>query len=126
MSLPARISRRQNGAPLIQSGALFREIDCVQVHLSGRAIHHGGRPETCRTSAGFDAETDGLLDAATKVHCIVIADLDSDRIDEYGPDQIAAALAHLSRAAYLIGHNIISFDIPVLRRLYDWRRRRIA
>ena len=57
----------------------------------------------------FDVESDGLLDAATAVHCIVIADLDSDQIDEYGPDQIPAALDHLARAGYLTGHNILSF-----------------
>ena len=33
----------------------------------------------------FDPEADGLLAAATKVHCIVIADIDRDQVDEYGP-----------------------------------------
>jgi DNA polymerase I len=68
----------------------------------------------------FDIETDGLVAEATKLHCIVIADLDSDQIDQYGPDQIGAALAHLARADYLIGHNITGFDLPLLRRLYNW------
>jgi DNA polymerase I-like protein with 3'-5' exonuclease and polymerase domains len=72
--------------------------------------------------AAFDIEANGLHDA-TKVHCIVIADLDGDRIDQYGPDQIPAALEHLFRAAYLAGHNICGFDLPLLRRLYDWQPR---
>jgi DNA polymerase I-like protein with 3'-5' exonuclease and polymerase domains len=67
----------------------------------------------------FDIETDGL-DDATKVHCVVIADLDGDQIDEYGPDQIDAALAHLHRADCLIGHNIAGYDLPLLRRLHSW------
>jgi DNA polymerase I-like protein with 3'-5' exonuclease and polymerase domains len=67
----------------------------------------------------FDTETDGL-DDATKVHCIVTADLDSDQIDEYGPDQISAALAHLARADYLVGHNICGYDLPLLQRLCAW------
>ena len=68
----------------------------------------------------FDIETDNLLATATKVHCIVIADLDSEQIDEYGPEQIASALAHLKRADYLTGHNICGYDLPLLYRLYDW------
>jgi DNA polymerase I-like protein with 3'-5' exonuclease and polymerase domains len=67
----------------------------------------------------FDIETNGLLDA-TVVHCVVIADLDNDQVDEYGPDQIAAALDHLKRADYLTGHNIQGFDLPLLRRLHGW------
>jgi DNA polymerase-1 len=68
----------------------------------------------------FDVEADGFLDVATVVHCIVIIDLDSDRIHEYGPQQVADALAHLSRADYLVGHNIQNFDIPLLQRLHSW------
>jgi hypothetical protein len=69
---------------------------------------------------GFDLEADDLLDAATKIHCIVITDLDRDRIDEYGRGQIPDALAHLSRAEYLTGHNITGYDLPLFRRLYGW------
>jgi DNA polymerase I len=68
----------------------------------------------------FDIETDGLLDVVTKVHCIVVANLDGDRVDEYGPEQIPAALEHLARADYLTGHNIQGYDLPVLRKLYGW------
>jgi RecA-family ATPase/DNA polymerase I-like protein with 3'-5' exonuclease and polymerase domains len=68
----------------------------------------------------FDIEADGLLDAATTINCIVIADLDSDQVDEYSPDQIPAALDHLARADYLTGHNICGYDLPLLRRLHNW------
>ena len=68
----------------------------------------------------FDIEADGLLDNATKLHCIVVADLDSDQIDEYGPDQIDTALEHLARADYLAGHNICAYDLSLLRRLHNW------
>jgi hypothetical protein len=68
----------------------------------------------------FDVEADDLLDTATTAHCIVIVDLDSDCIFEYGPEQIADALAHLARADYLTGHSIQKYDLPLLRRLYDW------
>jgi hypothetical protein len=68
----------------------------------------------------FDIEADGLLDAATKAHCIVVADLDSDQGDAYGPEQINAALAHLARADCLVGHNITGYDLPLLQRLCGW------
>jgi DNA polymerase I-like protein with 3'-5' exonuclease and polymerase domains len=68
----------------------------------------------------FDLESDGLGETATKVHCIVIADLDSDQVDAYGPDQIHAALEHLARASYITGHNIANFDLPLLQRLHGW------
>jgi len=68
----------------------------------------------------FDIETDGLREAATRVHCIVVADLDSNRVDEFGSEQIDAGLARLSEATYLGGHNIVGFDLPVLRRLHNW------
>ena len=68
----------------------------------------------------FDTEADGLLDDATRAHCIVIADLDNDQTFEYGPTQIAAALEHLTRADYLAGHNVCGYDLPLLHRLFSW------
>jgi DNA polymerase I-like protein with 3'-5' exonuclease and polymerase domains len=68
----------------------------------------------------FDIEADALPPSATTIHCIVVADLDSEQIDEYGPQQIEAGLEHLARADYLAGHNICSYDLPLLRRLHDW------
>jgi DNA polymerase I-like protein with 3'-5' exonuclease and polymerase domains len=71
----------------------------------------------------FDLESDGLLDAVTRVHCIVVGDLDSDRVHEYGPGRITDALAHLAHADVLIGHNIQGYDLPVLRKLNGWAPR---
>src|SRR5262249_51145941 len=48
---------------------------------------------------------------------------DKDHVFEYGPKQITDALAHLARADTLIGHNIQSYDIPVLRKLHQWSPR---
>jgi DNA polymerase I-like protein with 3'-5' exonuclease and polymerase domains len=81
-------------------------------------IPASSKPKGLRVA--FDGEADALLDAATKMHCIVVVDLDSDRIDEFGPNQIDAALARLSEATYLVGHNILGFDLPVLQRLHGW------
>jgi DNA polymerase I-like protein with 3'-5' exonuclease and polymerase domains len=75
-------------------------------------------PDPARLRLAFDIESDGF--AATKIHCIVVGDLDSGHISEFGPDQIEAALARLSEADYLIGHNICGFDLPLLERLHGW------
>jgi DNA polymerase I-like protein with 3'-5' exonuclease and polymerase domains len=68
----------------------------------------------------FDIEADELLGNATKIHCIVLGDLDHDEITAYGPTEISAALDHLSRADYLTGHNICGYDLALLRRLHGW------
>jgi DNA polymerase I-like protein with 3'-5' exonuclease and polymerase domains len=68
----------------------------------------------------FDIEANGLLDTVSAIHCIVIADLDSDDVHQYGPHQIGAALEHLARADYLTGHNIVGYDLPLLRKLHQF------
>jgi RecA-family ATPase/DNA polymerase I-like protein with 3'-5' exonuclease and polymerase domains len=78
-----------------------------------------GTPATSdKLRSVFDIETDALN--ATTVHCVVIAELDADCINEYGPTEIDAALAHLARADCLIGHNILGFDLAALRKLHNW------
>src|SRR2546430_1376288 len=71
----------------------------------------------------FDLESDGLLDGVTRVHCIVIGESDNDRIYEYGPEQIAEALAPLAQAATLIGHNGLAYGLQALRKLNGWTPR---
>ena len=66
----------------------------------------------------FDIETDGLLFDCTKVHCIVLKDIDKNEILTPTVDQ---GLELLSNAEYIVGHNIIKFDIPVLKKLYGFK-----
>ena len=63
----------------------------------------------------FDIETDDLK--ATKIWCLVAKDIISNQIYTYGPNQIEEGCQLLSEADELIGHNIIGFDLPVLRDL---------
>lgn len=77
----------------------------------------------------FDIETDGLLTAVTKVHCIVVYDFtsqsyksfyDSTTVEhETKAGTIAEGVALLLSADALVGHNIISYDIPVLQKLFN-------
>ena len=68
----------------------------------------------------FDLETDGLYDQVTQVFCVVIHDINKQQTFTYGPDRIDAAIAHLATADFLIGHNIIFYDIPVLQKLHSF------
>ena len=52
-----------------------------------------------------DLETDNLYDDVTKIHCLVLYDINRDQTFTYGPDSIAAGLEHLATADVLIGHN---------------------
>ena len=69
----------------------------------------------------FDIETNGLYDAVTKTFCIVAYDIGRKQTFAYGPDSIATALDHLAKADVLIGHNIIFYDLPVLKKLFDFQ-----
>jgi len=68
----------------------------------------------------FDLETDHLYDKVTKIHCMVIYDINRNETTTYGPDSIGIGLEHLARADVLLGHNIIFYDIPVIKKLYPF------
>ena len=70
----------------------------------------------------FDIEADNLLDDATTVHCIVCRDItwDTEKVYTFEPDQIKEGLVFLSKADTLIGHNIIDYDLRLLKKLYDF------
>ena len=65
----------------------------------------------------FDVETDGLLDSVSKIHCVVFKDIDTKEIFKYGPDKLNDAIDRLKNANLLIGHNVIAYDIPVIKKL---------
>ena len=68
----------------------------------------------------FDIESDGLLDTATKVHCMAI--YDGLNMHSFAPHNITQGVAMLQEALdnseAICGHNIIGFDIPCLEKLY--------
>ena len=66
----------------------------------------------------FDIETNGFLSEATKIHSIVIKDIDTEQMYSYHGDKIGKGLYLLSGASLLVGHNILKFDIPVINKLY--------
>ena len=71
----------------------------------------------------FDLETDNLLPSVSKIHCIGAANPDCSAYgfnnqDSTKDPSIEVGLRALSSADILIGHNILYYDIPVLRKLY--------
>jgi hypothetical protein len=72
----------------------------------------------------FDLETDGLYDDVTCIHCICIHDLNAKQtfvFNDTGSEQpVVKGVQMLEDASHLIGHNIISYDIPVVRKLFPW------
>ena len=65
----------------------------------------------------FDIEADSL--EPTKIWCIAAVDPDSGETKTFGPTQIVQGLAHLSNADKLIGHNIIGYDLPAIKKIHN-------
>jgi DNA polymerase I-like protein with 3'-5' exonuclease and polymerase domains len=81
----------------------------------------GQLEETKRHTFVFDMETDGLLDECTKIHCIALTTPNGDT-SLFAEDDVPMALHHLSNAECIVGHNILGFDIPAIKKLYpEWR-----
>ena len=71
----------------------------------------------------FDAEANGLLDTVTKMHCLVGYDLLTKERKEFytgQDDWIQSSLDYMDSADVLIGHNILNYDLPMLKKLYNW------
>ena len=67
-----------------------------------------------------DIETNGFLDNVTVVHCIAAKDIDTGTVYTFYGPTIEEGVRFLQSADTLIFHNGISYDIPVLNKLYPW------
>jgi len=63
----------------------------------------------------FDIEADGLN--PTKIYCIVAQDVDTGDVFTFDNTQLEAGYLFLKSATKLIGHNIIGYDLPALRKV---------
>ena len=72
----------------------------------------------------FDLETDGLLKDVSTIHCLAIYDIDTEETFSYNDtgneEPVVRGIQRLADADCIIGHNIIGYDIPVLRKLFPW------
>lgn len=72
----------------------------------------------------FDCEWNAFeLRDITTVHCMVMADLQTGELHEYGPTDIERGIEKLKGATRLLGHNIIAADLAVLEKLYNFKPR---
>ena len=65
----------------------------------------------------FDIEADSL--EPTKIWCIAAVDPDSGETKTFGPTEIVNGLAFLNTADKLIGHNIIGYDLPAIKKIHN-------
>ena len=88
----------------------------------------------------FDLETNGLIHDATRIHCMALYWCEDDIMETYNDEpyvekpgsyikehcpmssshSVANALGFLEIADYIVGHNIIGFDIPIIKKFYPW------
>jgi DNA polymerase I-like protein with 3'-5' exonuclease and polymerase domains len=66
----------------------------------------------------LDVETDGLLNEAHNVHCIVAYDIDNKKPYVFKLEECQAKFRHFAKSvSQFIMHNGLSFDAPVLNKL---------
>ena len=72
----------------------------------------------------FDIETDGFLKDVSTIHCLAIHDLNTKKTITYNDtgnqEPVVRGIQRLADADCIIGHNIIGYDLPVIRKLYSW------
>lgn len=66
----------------------------------------------------YDVEGDSLYNDATTLWCAVMIDLPTGEVRGYRPEELDQFLCDLQAAEVLVGHNIIDFDNPVLKKLH--------
>lgn len=72
-----------------------------------------------------DIETNGFLGAMTKIHCMVVKNVQSGEVKVFrgaAPDlefeQGLDYLEHCAMDGVIVGHNLIKFDYPAIKKLY--------
>ena len=70
----------------------------------------------------FDIETDGLLDNLTKIHCLAYTELKIEKgeiieSEIKSTSDVKKIQSIVNRAEAMLGHNIIQYDIPALKKL---------
>ena len=67
----------------------------------------------------FDIEADGLLDTVTKIHCLsysIVTD-SGEKLAQGSLTKYEEMKAFIARQDCLVGHNIIRYDIPLMKKI---------
>ena len=80
--------------------------------------------KTKPTTLLFDLETTPLSQEDVELHCLVTLDYETGETSRYndtGSGQpISRGVTYLMEADTIIGHNIIGFDIPMIKKVYPF------
>ena len=95
------------------------------------------KPTTGIGTLVIDTETNGLLRNATRLHCVSLYWVEEDRTESFNDEpyaenpkelpmaggagySITTAVSWITMANMVVGHNIIGFDLPLIKRLYPF------
>jgi DNA polymerase-1 len=67
-----------------------------------------------------DLEANGLLDKATHAWCGVFKDKNTGEVVKFRPNEIPEMLKFMDTIDVFIGHNILGYDLPLLKKLYGY------
>ena len=76
----------------------------------------------------FDLEANGLLNNATHIHCIVLKHVEQNYTDTFNDEcpgkgmssPVVRAVQHLEMADLIIGHNILGYDLPLIKSIFPF------
>ena len=72
----------------------------------------------------FDLETTPLSQEDVSLHCLVTLDYETGETTRYNDtgtaEPISRGVTYLMDADTIIGHNIIGFDIPMIKKVYPF------
>lgn len=68
----------------------------------------------------FDIEANGLLDSVTKIWCSAAIDLQTKEWFTFTPDTVHKLPELLQKYDICIGHNIVGYDFPLLKKMYGF------
>lgn len=66
----------------------------------------------------FDIETNGYLEQTSKVHSFCATDIKTNKSYSLKREETKQARELLAEADCIVGHNILDFDIPAIRKVY--------
>jgi DNA polymerase III epsilon subunit-like protein len=68
----------------------------------------------------MDLEANGLYYEATNWWCGVFKDVKTSLVYKFRPDEAKEMMKFMDRCDSLIGHNVIGYDFPLLKKLYGY------
>jgi len=73
----------------------------------------------------FDIEANGLT--PDTIHCMVFRSLDDKQVDIFRPHQMKEAVAFMDSCDVLIGHNVLSYDLPAVKKVlgYEYKGKKV-